>query len=117
MAGEGDALLLDLPQGGQGEDLEAAGVREDGAVPADEFMEASHLPHHLVARAQVEVIGVGELDLAAHLLQIVGADAALDGPLGADIHEDGGLHRAAVGALELTPPGLPLSFDDFEHDL
>ena len=117
MAGEGDALLLDLPQGGQGEDLEAAGVREDGAVPADELVEAAHLPHHLIAGAQVEVIGVGELDLAAHFLQVVGTDTALDGALGADVHEDRGLHGAAVGALEFAPPGLSLGFDDFEHDL
>ena len=65
----------------------------------------------------MEVVGVGELDLAAHFLQVVGADTALDGSLGADIHKDRGLHRAAVGALELAPPGLPLGFDDFEHDL
>ena len=115
MAGEGDALLFDLPQGCQGKHLESAGVRQDGAVPVHELVEASHLPHHLVAGPQMEVIGVGQLDLAAHRFQVQGRHAALDGRLGAHVHEHRGLHRTAVGAGKLAPPGLPFFFQYLEH--
>ena len=63
MGGKGDALLLDFPQARQGEHLEAAAVGENGAVPTHKLVKAAHLPHHVVAGPQVEVIGVGKLDL------------------------------------------------------
>ena len=79
-------------------------------------MQAAQLAHHIVAGAQVQVVGVGQLDLRAQLLlQIQRADTALDGRLCAHIHEHRGLHLAAVGAGEHAAPGLPLHFDDFEH--
>ena len=115
MAGKGDALLGDLPQAGQGENLEAAGVREDGTVPVHEPVQAAHLPHHVVAGAQMQVIGVGQLDLAAQIVKVEGVHAALDGGLGAHVHEYRRLHRAAVGTAELAPPGPALFFDYFEH--
>ena len=104
MGGEIDPLLLDLPQGGQGEHLKSAGVRQNGAVPVHKLVEAPHLPHDLIAGAQVQVVGVAELDLAPHLLQVVGGDAALDGGLGAHVHKDRGLNGAAVGAGKFTAP-------------
>ena len=72
-------------------------------------MQAAHLPHHLVAGAQVKVVGVGQLYLTADLLQIVGRHRTLDGPLGAHVHEHRRLHRA-VGAGKDTPAGLSLCF-------
>ena len=60
-----------LEEAGQGKDLEAAGIGEDGPVPPHEFVEATHLAHHLVTGTQVEVIGVGQLNLAAYILQIL----------------------------------------------
>ena len=66
MAGKGDALLPDLPQGGQRKHLKSAGVRQNRAVPVHELVEAAHLAHHLIAGPQVQMIGVGQLDLAAH---------------------------------------------------
>ena len=114
VGGKGDSLLLDLAQAGQGEHLEPAGVGEDRAVPPHELVQAAHLAHHLVAGAQVEVVGVGQLHLAADLLQIQGGYRPLDGPLGAHVHEHRRLHRA-VGAGEHAPPGLPLCFQDFKH--
>ena len=59
VAGKRHALLLDLSQPCQREHLKAAAVGEDGAIPAHELMKSSHLPHHIVAGAQVQVIGVG----------------------------------------------------------
>ena len=115
VGGEGDPLLPDLPQGRQGEHLEPAGVRQDGAVPVHELVEAPHLPDDLVPGPQVQVVGVGELDLAAHLFQIVGGDAAFDGTLGAHVHEHRRLDHAAVGAGEFAAPGAALGFQHFEH--
>ena len=89
-------------------------VGQDRAVPPHEPVQAAHLPHHLVAGAQVKVVGVGQLYLTADLLQIVGRHRTLDGPLGAHVHEHRRLHRA-VGAGKDTPAGLSLCFQDFKH--
>ena len=67
MALEAHALLGELPQRGQAEDLEAAAVGEEGPAPAREPVEAAELAHERVARAQHQVVGVGEDDLRAHL--------------------------------------------------
>ncbi len=63
----------------------------------------------------MQVIGVGQLDLAAQIVKVEGVHAALDGGLGAHVHEYRRLHRAAVGTAELAPPGPALFFDYFEH--
>ena len=63
----------------------------------------------------MQVVGIAQLDLAAHFLQVLGTDAALDGRLGAHIHEYGCLHHTAVGTGELAAPGAALGLDDFEH--
>ena len=116
MAGEGHALLADLPQSRQREHLEPAGIRQDGAVPAHEPVQPAHGAHHVVTGAQMQVVCIGQLDLRAQaLLQIDGADAALDGRLCAHVHEHRRLHLAAVGAGKHTAPGLALFFDDIEH--
>ena len=109
MGGKGDTLLPDLAQPRKGEHLEATGVRQDRAVPVHELMQSAHLAHHVVARAKMEMVGVGQLDLAAELLEVQRAHAALDRRLRADV--------AAVGALEFAAPGLALVFDDLEHSL
>ena len=43
-----------------------------GPSQSHELVQAAHLPHHVVAGTQVQVVGVGQLDLAAQLLQIEG---------------------------------------------
>ena len=117
MAGKGDALLADLPQTRQRKHLKAAGIREDRTVPAHELVEAAHGAHHVVAGAQVQVVGVGQLDLRAQtLLQINGTDAALDGCLCAHVHKDRRLYLTAVGAGEHAAPRFSLFFDDLEHN-
>ena len=117
MAGEGDALLRDLPQTRQREHLKAAGVRQDGAVPPHEPVQPSHLPHHVIAGAQVQVVGIGQLDLASQLLQVEGIYAPLDGPLCSHVHEYRRLHLAAVGAPETAPTGGTLRFNDLKHGI
>ena len=90
---ERDAVVADLPQLRQAEDLEAAAVGQDRAVPAHErdagrpSSRMSSLPG-----PQVQVIGVPEDDLGADLAQ-VDRGHGLDRALGADRHEDRRLDR------------------------
>ena len=63
---EGDAVVADVEQRvAKREDLEAAGVGQDRPVPARERVQAAQLRDQLVARAEMEVIGVAEDDLCA----------------------------------------------------
>ena len=77
-------------------------------------MQAAHLPHHLVGGAQVQVVGVGKLHLAANVFQVSGAECALDGTLGTDIHKNGSLNHT-VGAGKYTPAGFPFCFFQLKH--
>ena len=64
-----DPLFRDLPQGAEAEDLEAAAVGEDGTVPVHEPVQSPVLPDQIVARPQVEMVGVAQDDLRAGLLE------------------------------------------------
>ncbi len=81
MAGEGDALLRDLPQTRQREHLKAAGGPSGWGRPHRMNRAVHPSAHHVIAGAQVQVVGIGQLDLASQLLQVESIDAALDGPL------------------------------------
>jgi hypothetical protein len=98
-----NAFGRDLAQLGKGEDLEAAGVGEQGARPGHEAVQAAEAADGVVAGAKVEVVGVGEDDCwsggvrAEAFQQFVGD--RLDGGGGAYGHEDGRLDRA-VGEMQ-----------------
>ena len=87
---EAHALVGELDCVGMGEDLEATRVREDGAVPIHEIVQASELGDGVRAGAHGEVIGIGEHDLGAKVLDRLGGNA-LDVRLGAHRHENRGL--------------------------
>jgi hypothetical protein len=53
VGGEGDPRLLDLREVAQAEDLEAAAVGEDRAVPAHHLVEAAERSDDLGARTQI----------------------------------------------------------------
>ena len=84
-----DAVGRDFAEGVEGKDLEAAGVSEDGAGPADESMQAAHAADGFVAGAQIEVVGVAEDDFDAEGFERVLGDG-FNSALRADGHEDGG---------------------------
>ena len=66
---EPDALFgIYLATVAQREDLEAAAVGEDGAVPAVELVQTASLAKHLNAGAQIEVVGVAQNNLCLHIL-------------------------------------------------
>jgi len=113
------ALLGDPPQGAEAEDLEPAAVGEDGAVPVHEPVETPVVPDQLVARTQVEVVGVAEDDLGPRLLE-PRRGHGLDGSLRPHGHEDGRAHLA-VGCRHPAEarPGVPVGLQELEtirHD-
>ena len=63
----------------------------------------------------MQMIGVGQLYLAAQLFQIKSADTTFDCCLGAHIHKNRGLNYAAMAAAKFTPSGPPFLFDDLKH--
>ncbi len=65
------AVLADPPHRREAEDLVAAAVGQDRAVPADEPVQAAAARDQPVARPQVEVVGVAEDDLGAELLELL----------------------------------------------
>ena len=84
---ERHALLCDLAQIAEAEDLKPAAVRQDRAVPVHELVQAAGLADEIHARPQEEVVGVRQDDARAEIVQFVRRDA-LDGCLRADRHED-----------------------------
>ena len=111
---EGDALVGDLPELGEAHDLEAAGVREDGTVPAHEVVQAAEPGDALGAGAQHQVVGVGEHDIDAGGPQLVGGDG-LDGRRGAHGHEG---RRADVSARrgDLAEAGAAVGLEEGEGE-
>ena len=86
-------------------------------MPAHEFVQAAHVPDELVPGADVQVVGVGQLHLAAQVLQVLGGEAPFYGGHGAHVHKGRGLDRA-VGRCELPPPGVPLFlFQQLKHSV
>ena len=93
MRAEGHALLGDLAEFAQAEDLEASRVGKDGMRPGHEALQASEAADLVDAWAQVEVVRVAEEDLDAEVLEKVLGDSFHRGD-GAYGHEDGGLDFA-----------------------
>ena len=77
VAGEGHRLLLNLRDAGEGHDLEATAVGQDGFGPAHEPVQPAQPLHPLGARAQHQVIGVAQQDVGprlGHLIDRQGLD-------------------------------------------
>ena len=90
------AVVAELADLRQAEDLESTGVGEDRARPAHEVVQATEVAHHVGAGAQEQMVGVAENDLGAGAREVLGRER-LHGGLRAHRHEDGGLHRAVRG--------------------
>ena len=78
------------------EDLETARVGEDGAVPVHELVQAAQLGDGILAGTHGQMIGIGEHDLGAELLDSLGRNA-LDVCLGAHGHKNRRLDVAVRG--------------------
>jgi hypothetical protein len=60
-------------------------------------MQSTHIVDQLISRAQMQMVGVGKLDLAVDLAQLYRVNTALDGGTGANVHEHGGLNIPVYG--------------------
>ena len=115
VGGKIDALLLDLPQTGQGEHLKAAGVGQNRPVPGHKLMQSAQIVDHLVTGPQVQMVGVGKLHLTTDVFQVCRAEGPLDGSLSADIHKYRRLNRA-VGADKYSPARHSFCFQQLKHN-
>ena len=119
MRPEGHALLAHGAQGRQAEDLVAAGVGEDGAVPVHEAVQP---PQGLDGRnpgPQVEVIGVAQDDAGADFVQVLRGQGLHRG-VGPHRHEHRGFdHPPGRGDLPQPGPGRAGGFYEtkVEHRL
>ena len=106
---EAHTLGGDFAELREGEDLVAAAVRQDRAVPAHEFVQATEAGDEFFARAHMEVVGVAENDLRAERFEF-GGRHGLHRRLRADGHEDRGLDRPAprlkCGGAGVSVPGF-----------
>ena len=73
--GEGHPVVVDPPQVGQAEDLEAARIGQDRSVPAHEPMQAAEAARSARRRPQAEVVRVAEDHLRAGRAQVAGVSA------------------------------------------
>lgn len=102
---KGDAFLGDFTQIVQAEDLEAAGIGEDGARPCHETMQASEVADGIDSRAQIEVIGIAQKNLDAEFFENI-LRHGFDGRDRADGHENRSLDLA-VGSKQTAGPSGP----------
>ena len=94
MRGELDALLGDLAERGQREHLKSAAVGQHRTFPVHKLADTAHTMDQLVAGTNVQVVGIGQLDLAIQLTQLHGVDTALDGGASTYVHKHRGLNIA-----------------------
>ncbi len=115
VGGKFHALLGDLAERCQGEDLESAAVGEDGTRPIHELVESAHVVNELIAGTNVEVVGVGQLDLTVNVIeQLNGGNATLDGGAGAHVHKNGGLD-VTVNGVEHASAGASVGCKNRKH--
>jgi hypothetical protein len=114
---EEHALFADFAEFVETEDLEAAGIGEDGAGPGHKFVETAEAFDAFVAGAKEEVVRVGEDDFGVEIVDEIAWRQAFDCALGADGHEDGGFDGAVGGVEEASArAGLGAGGLDFEAE-
>jgi len=96
MRTEGDTVFFYFSQLAETENLEAAGVSEDGARPRHEAVESAKLANLVNAGSQIEMIGIAQQDLYAQFFQQILGDA-LDAGKRANRHEYGGFNFSVRG--------------------
>src|SRR5436190_9175043 len=96
-----DPLFSDLPQLLHTEYLIAAGIRQDGAVPAHERVEPPHFLYDFHPRPEVEMVRVTQDQLRPQLLEVL-TEQCFDGALSPNRGKDRCIHRTMRG---MDPPG------------
>ena len=107
MRAKGYAVFGDFAQIAQAENLEAAGIGEDGAIPRHEPLHAAQSADGVDAGTKIKMIGVVEQNLDAEFFQHI-LRHALDRADRADRHEDRRLDFA-VRREESTGAGAAIT--------
>ena len=110
-----DAVLLDLADFREAENLEAAAVGQNRPVPIHELVQPAGGADDVEAGPDVQVIGVAENDLRAHLAEFARVER-LDAALRADGHEHRRLDDAVRGGQSAQARfGVRIGFEQFKH--
>ena len=109
MRREINALLLYPAELCKRKYLKSARIGEHGTVPIEELMNSAEVVNKLIARADMEVIGVRQLDLTAEVIEVSRRNSALYRGACADVHEHGGLN-GPVNRLHHAPAGVSFFF-------
>ena len=104
------AFIVNPVNLGEAEHLEAARIGEHRAGPLHEPVQAAHLAHQFIVRAQVQMIGVRQHQRRAGFGQITRGDG-LDRRLRADGGEDGRRDVAVRGRNDASTC-FPVRFDN-----
>jgi len=116
MRAEFHAVLLDFANLGEAENLEAAAVGENGFGPVDELVEITGGGDDVEAGAEMEMVGVAENDLRAHLEEFARVEG-LNAALCADGHEHGRFNDAAGGReASEAGAGRRVGLEQFVHE-
>lgn len=102
MGSEADSLFRDFAQITHGKNLETPAVGQQGSRPRHEAVEPSHLADEVIARPQVQMIGVGQNDPDIQAFELVLRDR-FHGRGGPDGHEHRGLDVAVRGGQPAQP--------------
>ena len=98
MRGKSHAFFLDIAQLCKRKYLKSAAVGKHGAIPIEKLMYPAELVNDILARADMKMICVGKLHLAADPFQIAGGYGALYRGACADIHKHRRENIAVNGA-------------------
>jgi hypothetical protein len=101
---EQDAVICDLAEAAQAEDLKAARIGEDGVGPGHEAVQAAEAADEVRAGADEEMICVGEQNLDTEISREIPLRQPLYRGLRPDRHEDRRFD-SGVGRVEQTGAG------------
>ena len=106
------ALFLDLTKLRQRKHLESAGIGKDRSVPVHKFVKTSQLLYHLVARAHMKMISIGQFYLCTDLMKIHSGNCTFNCCNCSYIHKNRSLDRS-VDRLKLAPFRSSFCCDQF----
>ncbi len=109
VATESDAPLIDLDIVAEGKGLKATTVGQEALGKFGKSMQLTHLGDHIVARADIHMVGVGKDDLWFEKGLKIGCIEGFDGTDGTDRHKDWCLD-GRVGSLDGTGAGIAVGF-------
>jgi len=110
---KGHAVVVDVAQALEAEDLEAATIGEDGVRPAHEAVQPPELGDDFRAGAEVQMVGIGQDEAGPQFLQVA-RRKGLDGGLGAHGAEHGSGH-VTVGRMQGADARLGVRTGGLQH--